>query len=200
MNYDHSIYLQQVGLKLLGFAPGPLDGQDGRRTRAAFNESLPSSETGKASTTALMLVELATGEIGVRELPTNSNRGRRVEEFQSATWLDGTGWAWCAAFICWLCREAGVKNRPQTAGAWDFERWARKSNTPGQLIDPNDEQVRAGDILVYTFSHIGLASANQVGDSVKVIEGNTDSSGGREGGGVYARSRSTRQIRSIIRI
>jgi hypothetical protein len=40
MKYDHKTYLQQVGLKTLKFSPGPTDGLDGKKTRAAFYASL----------------------------------------------------------------------------------------------------------------------------------------------------------------
>jgi hypothetical protein len=200
MKYSHRIYIQQAGLKSLGFDPGPLDGIEGALTRAAFRASLQDAVAGDASPLAQKLVRLAHGEVGVRESPKNSNRGKRVQEYQAADWLDGTGYPWCASFICWLCREAGVESRPRTAGAWDFERWARKSSTPANLLKPDRNQIKAGDIVVFTFSHIGLAVEDQEGDTVRTIEGNTDESGSREGGGVYAKVRSLRQIRSIIRI
>ncbi len=39
MKYSHAIYLQQIGLKTLGFDPGVADGLDGRKTQAAFIKS-----------------------------------------------------------------------------------------------------------------------------------------------------------------
>ena len=72
------------------------------------------------------MVNLARSEIGVSEID-GSNCGPRVDEYKAATWLDpDKGWPWCAAFLCWLIREAidgedVAFKRPQTAGAWDFE-------------------------------------------------------------------------------
>lgn len=200
MTYDHKIYVTQVGLKKLGFDPGALDGVDGPKTQKAYRASA-AAQTGSRGSIATKLVVLAMGEVGVKEKPKNSNRGKRVEEYQATTWLEGSGWAWCAAFICWLCKEAGVadKLRPLTAGAWDFERWASENPKLVTLYKAGKTSIMAGDILVYTFSHIGLAKADQGGTTVRVVEGNTDSSGSREGGGVYARSRKLTQIRSIIR-
>lgn len=159
------------------------------------------------------MVRFAQGEIGVREVPKNSNRGRRVEEYQRATWLDGTGWAWCAAFICWLVARALVLSqttpkgfaRPQTAGAWDFENWASKMKGKGvERFEATDRRIEPGDILVFTFSHIGIAETAATGTSpsstVRTIEGNTDGSGTREGGGVYRQTRRVSQIREVIRI
>ena len=191
--------LGQLHLKSEGFYQGAIDGIWGKVSTAA--EVAYHRKKSPSSTMAKALVALAEKEVGVKEKPLNSNRGKRVEEYQAATWLEGTGWPWCAAFICWLCREAGMPKakRPQTAGAWDFEKYAKKMG--GKLIKPAaKDKVRAGDIVIFTFSHIGLAVADEADGLVKTIEGNTDASGSREGGGVYRKTRRKSQIRSIIRI
>lgn len=163
-----------------------------------------------ATTIREQMVALAQSQVGVREVPRNSNRGKRVQEYQAATWLEGTGWAWCAAFICWLVmrslEDTGIKpptgfQRPRTAGAWDFENWASKMAGKGvERFEAGTKPIEPGDILVFTFSHIGLAERPQKGGSVSTIEGNTDGSGSREGGGVYRQTRKLSQIREVIRI
>jgi hypothetical protein len=153
------------------------------------------------------MVNLARSEIGISEID-GSNCGPRVDEYKAATWLDpDKGWPWCAAFICWLIREAiegedVAFKRPQTAGAWDFENWARKQVNDGvELRKPTNEDIKAGDIVIYTFSHIGLA-VKDIDSSgyVTTIEGNTNGAGSREGGSVLEKKRHVSSIRSRIRI
>jgi hypothetical protein len=192
--------LVQTGLKALGVYQGTTKGIPGPKTRAALATYLDGEAP---SGFAKEMVRLAEGEVGVCEDPVDSNTGRRVRTYQGATWLDGTGWPWCAAFICWIVREAGMaeEHRPQTAGAWDFERWARKTTNPAELIKPAATgTIRKGDLLVYKFSHIGIAREDETGGRVTTIEGNTDGEGSREGGGVWEKSRRVELVRSIIRI
>jgi hypothetical protein len=153
------------------------------------------------------LVRIATAEIGVEEV-NGSNRGPRVDEYKAATWLDPSkGWPWCAAFVCWVVREAmeatGQRytfDRPRTAGAWDFENWSRKQDDSTWTKRPHDGDIQAGDIVIFTFSHIGIAtSAPDAGGWVSTVEGNTDAAGSREGGGVYRKRRHVSKIRSRIR-
>ena len=150
------------------------------------------------------IARMAEGEIGVREEPKDSNRGAQVERYQAATWLEGTGWPWCAAFVCWCVRAAIGKaqvsfKRPRTAGAWDFERWAKKEGV-SFLPEPKAADIQRGDIVIFTFSHIGIATGSPVGNTVPTVEGNTDESGSREGGGVYSKQRHISKIRSRIRL
>lgn len=198
--------LIQHGLKALGFYDGTTRGLPGDGTIAAYNkyrgEAVYAPTPGIApASPSTRLISILTAKEGVREVPANSNRGKDVEEFQSATWLTGTGWAWCAAFICWGFRELEKEmklpfDRPQTAAAWGFEEWAKNEGL--KLFKPKGT-IKAGDIVMFTFSHIGLAIADEKNGSVKTIEGNTDDSGSREGGGVYIKTRATSLIRSHIR-
>lgn len=155
------------------------------------------------------LVELALAEVGVEEID-GSNCGPRVNEYKGATNLPASeAWPWCAAFICWLVREAmrgtnvpetATFRRPRTAGAWDFENWSRRQDDSTQTKKPHNGDIRPGDIVIFTFPHIGLAIAKPDPDGyVLTVEGNTDKAGSREGGGVFRKARHQSKIRSRIR-
>jgi len=163
------------------------------------------------------LLEIATHEVGVHEDGGN-NRGPRIVEYQSATWLKPAPWPWCAAFICWVIREwlrepavleklllrnnnEAEKWRPKTAGAFDFERWAREK---GLAVLKRPAQAKAGDLVVFDFSHIGIVVKDQLTpDSIECIEGNTNVKGQRDsksGDGVWRKRRPASLVRSFIRI
>lgn len=157
------------------------------------------------------IVRIATAEIGVRESPKNSNCGPRVNEYKAATWLDSKqSWPWCAAFVDWVVQKAmaecGVKEtptfqRPRTAGAWDLIRWSlSQDNTTSTKHRPQASDIAPGDIVVFTFSHVGIAasSADSSG-SFATVEGNTDENGSREGGGVYRKTRGIQSVKARIR-
>lgn len=155
------------------------------------------------------LVKIARAEVGAEEDPPFSNCGPRVNTYKAATWLDPSkGWAWCAAFVCWCVREAmketGVKEtetfeRPQTAGAFDFINWSRRQDGSTRTRKEPGDDIEAGDIVVFRFSHIGIAVSKPAGGKFLAIEGNTDSEGSREGGGVWQKMRKTSQVLARIR-
>lgn len=157
-----------------------------------------------------LIAETAARQVGIREHPMNSNCGPEVNAFKAATNLPPTEpWPWCAAFVDWVVRAAmeheGFKEtatfkRPKTAGAWDLINWAlAQDNTVRTLRNPGKD-IQAGDIIVYNFSHCGIAvgEPNKTGYFV-AVEGNTDEAGSREGGGVYRKLRSASLVRARLR-
>lgn len=156
-----------------------------------------------------LLVSTAAGELGVSEVG-GTNCGPRVDEYKAATWLDARmGWPWCAAFVCWCVREAmrqgGIKEtqtfqRPRTAGAWDLENWSLKQDDSTHTRKPHRNDIQAGDIVIFKFSHVGIATGGPDKNGlVPTIEGNTDGAGSREGGAVLRKKRPLTSIRSRIR-
>lgn len=161
---------------------------------------------------AQKIVELALAEVGVREVPPGSNKGPRVNDYKSATNLPATEpWYWCAAFICWLVREALLElsipqtktfRRPVTAGAWDFIRWSKEQdNTTSTKMHPKWADIRAGDILVFNnVSHIGLCVKTPTSNTMQTVEGNAGDDEGRNGDGVYKKNtRKASNVRARIR-
>ena len=205
MNFKGKKEVVKAVQKLLGVSA---DGADGPVTwNAILAKMSTKNPIASGGSIAEKMVSLAREEIGVSEVD-GSNCGPRVDEYKAATWLDADkGWPWCAAFICWLVREAiegeDVKfKRPRTAGAWDFENWAKQQSTNGvELRKPTNEDIKAGDIVVCPFSHIGLAVKDADSSGyVVTIEGNTNGAGSREGGSVLKKKRHVSKIRSRIRI
>jgi hypothetical protein len=169
-----------------------------------------------------LLAEIALKEVGVRERGGN-NRGEDIVKYQRATWLAPGAWAWCGALVGWCIQQAIEQGgpvrftRPRTAGAWDYENWALdKDQRTGQyrhrsggqkagvrLIKPlGRESVKPGDIIVFTYSHIGIiVNEGPTNGSVITVEGNTGGQGAqREGDGVYQKTQPVKSIRSIIRL
>ena len=205
MNFKTKKQVVKAVQKLVGVSA---DGVDGPITwNAILSELSTKKDAMNGKDIPQKMVALAREEIGVSEVD-GTNCGPRVDEYKAATWLDADkGWPWCAAFICWLVREAiegeDVKfKRPRTAGAWDFENWAKQQVANGvDLRKPTNEDIKAGDIVVFSFSHIGLA-VKDIDSSgyVTTIEGNTNGAGSREGGSVLEKNRHVSKIRSRIRI
>lgn len=208
------VILAQEALNTRGAAAGlpaiDVDGWWGAETQALFAHVGPAQPRISVDGTSWgdVLAQFAEGEVGVRENGGN-NRGERVELYQRSTWLPVGAWPWCAAFVCWCCqrlKEAAMGQllwtRPQTAGAWDFERWAQDEKPHGvRLYRPEAvTQIRRGDILVYRFSHIGIAVGAEKNGMIATVEGNTNGDGSREGDGVYRKLRARSVVRSVIRV
>lgn len=150
---------------------------------------------------------IAIREIGVEEI-NGTNCGERVNQYKAATSLPpAEGWPWCAAYVCWVVREAmeacgGAYTflRPRTASAWGFEGWSLAQDRSTNTRKPTNGDIKAGDIVIFTFSHIGIAlSAPDADGMVTTCEGNTDGQGSREGGAVLRKRRHISKIRSRIR-
>ena len=154
------------------------------------------------------IADIAAEEIGVKEIG-NTNRGVKVQEYQRATNLKGTGWPWCAAFVCWVVREAmrrweaerGSKltfTRPQTAAAYGFDEWSLKQDKSTKTRRRHTGEP-IGIFSLHSASHCGIAiSAPDKKGNFRTIEGNTNKKGSRDGGSVMLRTRNTSDVRDWI--
>ena len=155
------------------------------------------------------LVKIALDEVGVEEID-GTNCGPRVNEYKAATNLPPKeSWPWCAAFVCFCVRAAmraanvaetaGFK-RPTTAGAWDFENWSKRQDDTTQTKREPSNDIKAGDIVIFRFSHIGIAvSSPDYNGFIETVEGNTDGQGSREGGAVLRKQRHVSKVKARIR-
>ncbi|CAA9313775.1 MAG: hypothetical protein AVDCRST_MAG71-880 [uncultured Lysobacter sp.] len=141
---------------------------------------------------------------GVREMPRNSNRGPEVDEYLRRT---GTppGHAWCCAFVYWCMDEAasalGIDN-PMVRTAGCLKHWQRAEAHGATRLLARDARrdvslVQPGMMFIIDhrkgLGHTGLIERVEAG-LLHTIEGNTDASRTREGGGVYRLVRKVGEI------
>jgi hypothetical protein len=93
--------------------------------------------------TGTQLVERAKSHLGMEEHPMGSNRGPFVQMCQAATFLRGTGWPWCAGFVCLVCKQCKVPLAYNGAGAHDLadhhKPWVSPGNAEaGMVLDVNE--------------------------------------------------------------
>lgn len=120
-------------------------------------------------TLAERIVRALEGEVGVVEEPAGSNRGARVEAYQGATYLSGSGWPWCAALVCWAWQRAGVE-----------AAIARRLASPSTALmcqvaraDGLECSPRPGAAVVWCGRHVETLVAPMGGDVWRTIGGNT---------------------------
>ena len=200
---DQDTYLTRVGLKSLGFDPGPLDGDFGPKTLAALNAWKASLGLGIGI--AQRLVEFARKEVGIRE--TSKNQGPGIEKYWSATSYP-KGYQnrepYCAAAAAWLVKQACAGQAhsfslPTTPLAYGFEKWAANNSGRGIAIVSRNA-ARSGDIFTLSAaSHVGIIESVS-GSTATTLEANTDGSGSREGDGFYRKTRNISGFRKVIRI
>lgn len=183
------------------------DGQIGSLTWAALfgpDTVVRSSDAGSPFLRAVL--QIAAGELakGVREQPKNSNRGAEVEAYLASTGL-GPGHAWCCAFTYWCFEQAArQENRgnPTVRTAGCLHHWNKASAAGAWRIPKTEAIANPGLIvpgMVFIMDHGGGKGHTGFVESVAgglftTIEGNTDASRTREGGGVYRLERKVTEI------
>lgn len=126
--------------------------------------------------------------IGHAEKPNNDTRFNTL--FYGRP-VNGSAYPWCAAFTSVICQEEGMRpnvDYPHSAGVAVCFDWFRRN---GRIVGKYN--LKPGDMVRFTFSHIGFVEKVLSGGRVQTIEGNTSGSNAgsqRDGGGVHRRVRS----------
>lgn len=174
------------------------DGQVGSLTwEALFGSDTVVTNKKPDNDFLISVLSIAAGEEKkkVREQPKNSNKGPEVSEYLRRAGVR-PGLAWCCAFVYWCFDEAAKqhgRSNPmvKTAGCLFHWNHAQKKGA-GRVLKSqavnNPALVKAGMIFIIDhgggLGHTGLIEKVE-GGRITTIEGNTDASKTREGGGVY---------------
>jgi lysozyme family protein len=190
--------------------PLEIDGVVGPQTwRALFGGplELKPAEAPRPGSLLEAVLDIATGEIGVREQPLGSNRGPKVDQYLSRIDPDLLGQPWCMAFVYWCFDQAaqrvGTQNpAPRIASvlrSWEIcaeRNLGTRISAADVARDPS--LVRPGAVFYIATGgrsgHTGLVQ-DVIDGKLVTIEGNTNDGGSREGIGVFRRS--ARRVSSV---
>lgn len=148
---------------------------------------------------AIKALEKAQSQIGVQEIPKNSNAGPAVEKYLKSVGLR-KGYAWCMAFVYWSVKEASIELNVinplfKTGGVLDMYNKEK---------DLRVSEPQPGDIFIMDFGngsgHAGIVEKVLSKGRLQTIEGNTNDEGSREGYEVARRYRKLSKIKGFIRI
>ncbi|HEX7979114.1 MAG TPA: CHAP domain-containing protein [Gemmatimonadaceae bacterium] len=188
-------------------SPLKQDGEVGSLTWAAlFGSHTVPTRTEAASPLLVAALRIAARQESdhVREVPRNSNRGPKVDEYLECAACP-PGNSWCCAFVYWCMNEAAKelgRRNPMVKTAGCLDHWQRATakgatrfTTARALGDLG--LMHPGLIFIMDhgggFGHTGFVEKVD-GGLLTTLEGNTDASKTREGGGVY---RLTRKIADV---
>jgi hypothetical protein len=163
----------------------------------SFDQTVPGN--GYDSAIANRIIQPALSQLN-KNISYTRNAGPIAEYFRSTNLPNGAAGKnhWCAAFVCWAIKQSGLfdeATRPKITRAFDFDKWAQEEKVhPRADIYYNPEDIKPGDIVVFTHSHVGIAIEPLVNNKFKSIEGNTG------GGNVAINPRSSSQVIYSVRI
>ena len=119
------------------------------------------------------IVALASAEVGQAEQPPGSNDSARIAQYRSATaGAPGPG-PWCAYFVSWATRQAGVPVGDNGEGFGSVDAlyaWAQRAGRAEPASGGYTPQ--PGDLIVWD-EHIGIVESVGAGGQINTIEGNS---------------------------
>jgi hypothetical protein len=137
------------------------------------------------------IIEIATGEIGIKENPPNSNNVKYNDWIYNRP-TSGPNFPWCGAFVSWCYAMAGfpIKKAGLTRGfvgcqfaVRNMAKWGRQITVP-----------QPGDVVFFDwdgdgrFDHTGIFIRDLGGGLFLSIEGNTAFGNDSNGGEVMRRA------------
>lgn len=136
----------------------------------------------------ILALAVAISQIGVEEIPKNSNSGPDVEMFLKSVGL-GKGYSWCMAFLYWCfmtaAKEAGLVNALIKTGGC-MAQWNRIN------AQYKSQEPQIGSLVIFDHGggngHVAIIEKIE-GDQMHTVEGNTNDEGSREGYEVCRRIR-----------
>lgn len=136
----------------------------------------------------------ATGLIGVMEQGGN-NRGPMVTKIITANGGAGPE-PWCGDFVAYCYRAAGSKAVTRA--------WAAVRLLAGVAGVKRTRSPRRGDLVRFTFDHVGMYVRDVDAGHIETIEGNTGPSGalsdGNGGDGVYRKVRAKSLVSDYLSV
>lgn len=142
-------------------------------------------------------IEIAKTQLGVQEIPLNTNKGPQIKEYLKSVGLN-EGFSWCMAYVYWCFKKASeelkiVNTAIKTAGvldAWNKANIKIKSTTP-----------QIGSVFIMDFGkgqgHTGIVESFD-NLYINTIEGNSNDEGSREGYEVCKRKRLRKTIKGYL--
>lgn len=144
------------------------------------------------------LLSIASLQIGITEMPPNSNNVRYNTWYYGREVM-GSAYPWCMVFCQWVYNMAEIKLPVRTSSCTALMDAAKAKNS---FVSAN---FKPGDLILFNFSgkktvaeHCGILESIN-GIKMKVIEGNTGSTNDTNGGAVMRRDRTTSQVVGAFR-
>jgi hypothetical protein len=113
-------------------------------------------------------LQVAESQVGVQEQPPGSNDGPQIAEYRTAVQGAYAGAPWCAYFVSWCAREAGVPLGDQGQGfgsVAEITDWARQTGRLTQTPAP-------GELILFGTQHVGIVKSVNADGSLTTVEGN----------------------------
>jgi hypothetical protein len=175
-----------------------VDGIVGPNTWTSLCSPNPPSGGGSGVITVQRILETASREVGVVAYPEEDWHGRINDYRNAVAWVgeDREPELWCADFVSWVFETAGSPlqclHGEGESSVSDMKKWIQNSGR--WRTSP-----QAGDIIFYTWSHVGIVKSVLSNGRVKAIDGNTSNPYGGPNG-VFEKTRSPSEIAGYGRV